>query len=111
LEYPQVTPTRVDIEKDGNSILINTAEGRIKHKNVSRDPRVAISISDHNNPYNMVSIRGRVIEQITEGADEHTNRLAKKYLGVDKYPYRSPSEKRVILRIKPEKVFYQQPPK
>ncbi|CAN5437527.1 PPOX class F420-dependent oxidoreductase [soil metagenome] len=108
---PQVTPTWVDIEKDGNSILINTAEGRIKHKNVSRDPRVAISISDHNNPYNMVSIRGRVIEQITEGADEHINRLAKKYLGVDKYPYRSPSEKRVILKIKPEKVFYQQPPK
>jgi PPOX class probable F420-dependent enzyme len=108
---PQVTPTWVDIEKDGNSILINTAEGRIKHKNVSRDPRVAISISDHNNPYNMVSIRGRVIEQITEGADEHTNRLAKKYLGVDKYPYHSPSGKRVILRIKPEKVFYQQPPK
>jgi PPOX class probable F420-dependent enzyme len=108
---PQVTPTWVDIEKYGNSILINTAEGRIKHKNVSRDPRVAISISDHNNPYNMVSIRGRVIKQITEGADEHTNRLAKKYLGVDKYPFRSPSEKRVILRIKPEKVFYQQPPK
>jgi PPOX class probable F420-dependent enzyme len=108
---PQVTPTWVDIEKDGNSILINTAEGRIKHKNVSRDPRVAISIADQNNPYNMVSIRGRVIEQIKEGADEHTDRLAKKYLGMDKYPYRSPNEKRVILKIKPEKIFYQQPPK
>ncbi len=52
-----------------------------------RDPRVAISISDQNNPYNMVSIRGRVIEQISEDADEHTNRFAKKYLGRDKYPY------------------------
>lgn len=106
---PQVTPTWVDIDKDGNSILINTAEGRTKHKNVSRDPRVAISISDQNNPYNMVSIRGRVIEQISEGADEHIDRLAKKYLGMNKYPYRSPNEKRVILKIKPEKVFHQQP--
>jgi PPOX class probable F420-dependent enzyme len=108
---PQVTPTWVDIDKDNNSILVNTAEGRIKHKNVSRDPRVAISVSDQNNPYNMVSIRGRVIQQISEGADEHTDRLAKKYLGMDKYPYRSPNEKRVLLKIKPEKVFHQQPPK
>ena len=110
---PQVTPTWVDIDKDGNNILVNTAEGRTKHKNVSRDPRIAISISDQNNPYNMVSIRGRVIEQISEGADadEHIDRLAKKYLDMDKYPYRSPNEKRVILKIKPEKVFHQQPPK
>jgi PPOX class probable F420-dependent enzyme len=108
---PQVTPTWVDIERDDNSILINTAVGRIKHRNVSRDPRVAISISDQINPYNMVSIRGKVIEQITEGADEHTDKLAKKYLGIDKYPYRSQNEKRVILKIKPEKIFYQQPPK
>jgi|ERR671918_3242554 PPOX class probable F420-dependent enzyme len=93
---PQVTPTWVDIDKDGNSFLINTAEGRIKHKNLSRDPRVAISVSDQNNLYNMVSIRGRVIEQIKEGADEHTDRLARKYLGMDQYPYRSPNEKRVI---------------
>ena len=107
---PQVTPTWIDIDKDGNSILINTAEGRTKHKNVSRDPRVAISISDQNNPYNMVLIRGRVIEQIKDGADEHTDRLAKKYLGMDKYPYRTQNEKRVILKIKPERIFHQQPP-
>jgi PPOX class probable F420-dependent enzyme len=108
---PQVTPTWIDIDKEGNSILVNTAEGRIKQRNVSRDPRVAISVPNQNNPYNMVSIRGRVIEQISKGADEHTDRLAKKYLDMDKYPYRSPNEKRVILKIKPEKVFYQQPPK
>lgn len=105
---PQVTPTWVDIE-DGN-ILINTAEGRIKHKNVSRDPRVAISIADQENPYNMVSIRGKVIEQISRGADEHIDKLAKKYLGQDKYPYHSPNERRVILKVKPEKVFHQKPP-
>jgi PPOX class probable F420-dependent enzyme len=108
---PQVTPTWIDIEKDGKSISINTAEGRIKHKNVSRDPMVAISITDQSNPYNMVSIRGKVIEQITEGADEHTDALAKRYLGMDKYPYRSANEKRVMLKIKPEKVYHQQPPK
>ena len=108
---PRVTPTWIDIEKDGNSILINTAEGRIKHKNVSRDPGVAISVADQSNPYNMVSIRGKVIEQITKGADEHTDTLAKKYLGMDKYPYRSANEKRVMLKIKPEKVYHQQRPK
>jgi PPOX class probable F420-dependent enzyme len=107
---PQVTPTWIDIDEDGNSILINTAEGRVKQKNVSRDPRIAISISDQNNPYNMATIRGKVIEQIKEGADEHTDKLAKKYLGMDKYPYRSAKEIRVILKIKPEKVFHQQPP-
>lgn len=108
---PQVTPTWVDLDDDGNNILINTAEGRIKQKNVSRDPRVAISISDQNNPYDMVTIRGTVTEQIKEGADEHADRLAKKYFGLDKYPYRSPDEKRVILKIKPDKVFRQQPPR
>lgn len=108
---PQVTSTWVDLDEDGNNILINTAEGRIKPKKiVSRDPRVAISISDQVNPYDMVTIRGTVTEQIKEGADEHTDRLAKKYFGLDKYPYRSPGATRVILKIKPEKVFHQEPP-
>jgi PPOX class probable F420-dependent enzyme len=101
---PQVTPTWIDIE-DG-VILYNTAEGRIKHKNISRDPRVAVSVIDHNNPYNMVSIRGIAIEQTNEGADEHIDKLAKKYLGVDKYPMRSPNEKRIIVKIKPEKISH-----
>ncbi|HEY7081102.1 MAG TPA: PPOX class F420-dependent oxidoreductase [Nitrososphaeraceae archaeon] len=101
---PQVTPTWIDVED--NIILINTAKGRIKHKNISRDPRVAVSVIDHNNPYNMVSIRGIAIEQSNEGADEHIDKLAKKYLGVDKYPMRSPNEKRIIVKIKPEKIFY-----
>jgi PPOX class probable F420-dependent enzyme len=104
---PQITPTWVDLEQ--NTILVNTAEGRVKHNNVSRDPRVAISVFDHNNPYNMVSIRGRVIEQTRKGADEHIDKLAKKYFGVDKYPFRSPSETRIILKIRPEKIFHQQP--
>jgi PPOX class probable F420-dependent enzyme len=101
---PQVTPTWIDVED--NIILINTAKGRIKHKNISRDPRVAVSVIDHNNPYNMVSIRGIAIEQSNEGADEHIDKLAKKYLGVDKYPMRSPNEKRIIVKIKPEKISH-----
>lgn len=59
----------------------------------------------------MVSIRGRVIKQISEDADEHPERFAKKYLGMDKYPYRFPIGKRVISKIKPEKIFHQQPPR
>ena len=103
--YPQITPTWVDIE-DGN-ILVNTAIGRIKQKNVSRDPRLSIAIADQNNPYDMVTMRGKVIEQITgDAADKHIDKLAKKYLGKDKYPNRAPGEKRVILKVKPERVFH-----
>lgn len=104
---PQITPTWVDLEN--NTVLINTAEGRVKQRNVTRDPRVAVSIVDQHNVYNMVTVRGKVIEQTTKGADEHIDKLAKKYLGVDKYPFRSANEKRVILKIKPEKIFRLQP--
>lgn len=104
---PQITPTWIDF--DEGIILINTAEGRTKQKNVSRDTRIAISIVDQKNPYDMVTIRGKVIEQATTGADEHIDKLAKRYLGVDKYPFRSPSEKRVILKIAPENVYHMQP--
>jgi PPOX class probable F420-dependent enzyme len=105
--WPQITPTWVDIE--GGQILVNTAEGRLKQKNISRDGRIAISIADQNNPYHMVTVRGRVVEQTTEGADEHIDKLAKKYLGVEKYPLRSPNEKRIIIKIKPERIHYQPP--
>jgi PPOX class probable F420-dependent enzyme len=102
---PQVTPTWVDIE-NGN-ILVNTAIGRIKHKNISRDPRVALAIADQNNPYDMVTVRGTTIEQVTgDAAEKHIDKMANKYIGKDKYPFRSPGEKRVILKIKPEKIFH-----
>ena len=105
---PHVAPVWVDI--DGNTILINTAVGRMKEKNVKRDNRVALSIFDHQNPYDMVAIRGKVIELTTDGADEHIDKLAKKYFGLDKYPYHSPDEKRIIVKIKPEKIYRMQPP-
>jgi PPOX class probable F420-dependent enzyme len=100
---PQVTPTWVDIDKSNNTILINTAKGRIKHRNISRDPRIAVSVIDSSNPYHMVTVRGKVIEQINgKEADAHIDKLAKKYLDKEKYPGRPPGEERVLLRIKPE---------
>lgn len=104
---PQVTPTWIDV--DGDYIIINTAQGRIKQKNVSRDPRVALSVTDQANPYNMVTVQGMVVEQTTKGAEDHIDRMAKKYFGLDKYPGRSPGEKRVILKIKPDKVYHMKP--
>ncbi len=107
--WPQITPTWVDLE-DGK-IMVNTAEGRLKQKNISRDDRIAISVTDRNNPYHMAIIRGRVVEQTKVGADDHIDKLAKKYLGVDKYPLRSRNEKRIIIKIKPLRVHYRPPQK
>lgn len=101
---PHVAPTWVDY--DGNMILINTAAGRIKEKNVKHDKRVALSIPDNNNPYDMVTIRGTVEEITEKNADQHIDKLAKRYLGLDKYPFRSQDEKRIILKIRPQKVFH-----
>ncbi|MDE1814309.1 MAG: PPOX class F420-dependent oxidoreductase [Thaumarchaeota archaeon] len=104
---PQITPVWIDLV-DGK-IIVNTAEGRVKQRNVSRDPRVAISIVDRNNPYNMVTIQGQVVEQTTEGADGHIDKMAKKYLGVDKYPFTVPGEKRILLKIVTLKIFHMMP--
>src|ERR1051325_8810816 len=104
---PQITPTWVDVDETSNVILINTAKGRVKQKNLARDPRVAVAVIDRNNPYNVATVRGRVLEQTTEGADAHIDRMAKKYLGADKYPLRNPNEERILLKIKPEKIFHQ----
>lgn len=101
---PQVTPVWVDYRDD--LILVNTAVGRLKEKNIDRDNRVALCVFETENPYNMVSIKGRVVDKRTEGADKHIDELAKRYLNVDKYPYRRPDEKRVILKIMPEKIFH-----
>lgn len=106
---PQVSPIWIDIDDNNNILLFNTAQGRIKHKNISRDPRVSLSLVDKNNPYSMVTIQGTIIEQTTIGADEHIDKLAKKYLNIDRYPSHSPSMTRVICKIKPEKMYYLPP--
>jgi hypothetical protein len=83
---------------------VNTAMGRV---NVSQNPNIALAIVDQNNPYDMVSVRGKVVEQINGNpAEQHIDKLAKKYLGEDKYPGRAPGEKRIMLKIKPEHIFH-----
>lgn len=99
---PQVTPVWVDY--DGEHVLINTAEGRQKPRNLRSDPRVAMSVVDQGNAYAWVAIRGRVVELTHENADEHIDRLSKKYLGRDSYPARKAGEQRVIVKIEPEHV-------
>lgn len=100
---PQTTPVWVDAE-DG-LVIVNTAEGRTKIGNIRRDPRVALSICNNENPYQMISIRGRVVEDTHDGADEHIDKMAMKYLGKDEYPFRQPGEERVVLRIEPMGIF------
>jgi PPOX class probable F420-dependent enzyme len=100
---PHLTPVWADF--DGEYILINTFETSTKNKNVTRDPRIAISIVEQNNPYNMASIKGKVVEQTTDGADEHLKNLATRYLGIGKYYYRKPNHKRIVLKVKPEKIM------
>jgi len=100
---PHVAPVWID--HDGDVILINTAMGRIKQKNTTKDPRISISIVDQNNPYARVTIKGKVTQQTKQGADAHIDKLAKKYTGSDKYQNRQPGEQRVILRIEPLRVL------
>jgi len=97
---PQVTPVWVDLE--GDRVIFNSAKGRQKDRNVRRDPRVALAVVDPDNPYRYLEIRGRVTEITEEGADAHIDKLAKKYLDVDKYPYRQPGEVRVIYKVQVE---------
>ncbi len=97
---PQVTPVWCDLE--GDRVIINSARGRQKDRNLKRDPRVALSIIDPDNPYRYLEIRGKVVEITEKGADQHIDSMAKKYLGAEKYPYRQPGEVRVLYKIQPE---------
>ena len=97
---PQVTPVWCDF--DGEHVIFNSAKGRQKDRNVRLDPRVAMALMDPENPYRYLEIRGRVVEITEEGANAGIDKLAKKYLGVDKYPYSRPGEVRVLYKIKPE---------
>jgi PPOX class probable F420-dependent enzyme len=102
---PQITPVWVDVEPDGSHVLVNTADGRVKTNNVERDPRVAVSVVDGGDAWRYALVRGTIVEQRHEGAPEHIDKLAKKYMGVDRYPFHREEEQRVILRIKPHHVI------
>ena len=103
---PHVTHVWIDYDQKHNIILVNSAIGRIKERNTRKDNRVAVSIINSKNPYETASILGVVVEKVVIGAQEHFNKLAKKYLNLDKYPIVNVHEERVILKIKPEKVYY-----
>ena len=103
---PHLTVTWVDW--DGESVLVNTAVGRAKERHLRRDPRAAVEVADPDDPYNYVSVSGPV--ELVEGqeANEHIDKLAQRYLGVESYPNRSPGEQRVIVKIRPEHVYFPQ---
>jgi PPOX class probable F420-dependent enzyme len=96
---PQVTPVWIDF--DGKNVIVNSARGRRKDKNMSQNAAVSLSIMDPDNPYRYLEVRGRVAEITESGADQHIDKMAKKYMGVDKYPYRQPGEVRVMYKIEP----------
>jgi PPOX class probable F420-dependent enzyme len=99
---PQVTPVWVDY--DGKYVRVNSALGRVKDKNMRRDPRVSLAIQDPDNPYRYLEIRGKVVEITQNGADDQINKLSQKYLGKPVYPYRKPGEERVTYKIEPQKI-------
>ena len=102
---PHVTPVWVDYDADDDRLLVNTERDRRKEKNARNDPRVAISMSDPDDPYRMLSVTGEVDEVTTEGARDHIDELAKRYVGEDEYPNPIQTE-RVIISIRPENVSH-----
>ena len=104
---PQVSAVWIGL--DGDLVTFNTAEGRLKTKNLRRDGRVAISIANQENPYENLIIQGKVVEMTNDGADDDIDALAKRYLDADSYPFRQEGEERVIVKIEPEKVNHTNP--
>lgn len=99
---PQTNPVWVDY--DNGELWVNTAVGRLKDRNMKRDPRVSVAVIDPDNPYRFVEIRGKVREVTQDGAAQHIDKMAKKYLGKDKYPFTQPGEQRILYKITPEHV-------
>lgn len=99
---PQSTPVWIDYVN--GKVLVNSARGRVKDKNLKPGSPVAISITDPENPYRYVQIRGKVARITEQGASEHIDKMAKKYLGKDKYPFAQPGEVRVLFEIEPDTV-------
>lgn len=101
---PHVTPVWVDY--DGEHVLVNTARGRQKERNVRHNPKVGLSVTDPENPYRFVQIRGEVETVTEEGAVEHINELAKRYMGVEEYPNLGEEQgERVKIEIRPDRVI------
>lgn len=104
---PQVSAVWIGL--DGDLVTFNTAEGRVKPRNLRDNPSVAVSIAGQENPYESLIIQGKVVEMTQDDADEDIDALAKRYLDADSYPFRQPGEERVIVKIQPEKVNHMNP--
>jgi PPOX class probable F420-dependent enzyme len=104
---PQVSPVWIGLE--GDKIVFNTAKGRVKPKNIARDPRVAISLFNQENPYESLLVQGRVVETEDDSDLAHINQFTKRYIGQDEYPFLEEGEERIVVRIEPEKVAYTPP--
>jgi PPOX class probable F420-dependent enzyme len=102
---PQVTPLWID--RDGDDLVFNTAKGRVKARHMEHDPRVAVSVVDPDDPYNVVALRGTVTDMTTDGADAHIDALAKKYMGLDSYPMRQEGEVRIKVRVRTDHIAMQ----
>ena len=102
---PQVTPVWIDRDESGH-VLVNTARGRLKERNVERDPKVGLCVMDPDDPYRYVSVRGEVVEVTEDGADDHIDELARRYMDVDEYPNLDAEDSpRVIIRVRPDDVY------
>jgi PPOX class probable F420-dependent enzyme len=99
---PHVSP--VWVEFDGKNILMNSAKGRVKDKNMRRNKHIALSIQDPENPYRYIQVRGEVVEVTENNADAHIDHLSKKYTG-DIYKKRQPGEVRVTYKVRPDHIF------
>lgn len=97
--WPHVTPIWVD--HDGDYILLNITKSRAKYKYFQNNPRIAISIFDTSNPYYNVVIRGKVVGFVADGAEEHIDKMAKKYMGQDRYPYHQADDPRILMKVEP----------
>ena len=102
---PQITPLWIDL--DGDDVVFNTAQGRKKARNLGRDARVAVTVIDPDDPYNVVAFQGTVTDVTTSGADAHIDALAKKYLGVDTYPMRREGEVRLRVTVRTDRIAMQ----
>ncbi len=102
---PQITPLWVDL--DGDDVVFNTAQGRKKARNLDRDSRVAVTVIDPDDQYNVVAFQGTVSDVTTDGADAHIDALAKKYLGVDTYPMRREGEVRIRVTVRTDHIAMQ----
>ena len=105
----QVTPIWIDF--DGTNVLVNRLKGRQKTLNMAKRPQVGLDIVDPTNPWRWLSVRGRIVEITEEGANEHIDKMAKKYMGQDKYGFHRPEDVRVIYKIQVDRVHYQGSPR